>query len=64
MFDLPGDVAPQGFAYKSDKEDITPKLFDMTALPEGSSIYYIFLKKPSCFIQRRSKMWLEQSRSG
>ena len=39
--DLTGGVVPQGFASESDKEDVPPELFDMSALPEGASIYYI-----------------------
>ena len=43
--DLPGDDTPQGFVSYSDEEDITPKLFDMSSLPEGKSIYYISPEK-------------------
>ena len=42
MADIPGDVPLQDFASESDEEDITPKLFDMSELTEGASIYYIF----------------------
>ena len=31
--DIPGDVALQGFASKSDEEYVTLKLFDISALP-------------------------------
>ena len=41
MVDLPGYIAPQGFESESNEEGVTPKLFDMLALPKGASIYYI-----------------------
>ena len=49
MVDLPGDVAPQGFASKSDKEDVTPKLFDISEILEGTSIYYISHEETKLF---------------
>ena len=39
--DLPGDDTPQGFLSYSDEKDSTPELFDMPALPEGTSIHNI-----------------------
>ena len=39
--DLPGNDALQGFFSYSNEEVVTPELFDMSALPEGMSIYYI-----------------------
>ena len=38
---LNGDDAQKGFMYQIDKEDITAKLFDISALPEGTILYYI-----------------------
>ena len=40
--DIPSDVAPQGFASKSDEEGVMTKLFHMSVLPEDMSIYYIY----------------------
>ena len=59
--DIPENDAPQGFMYWSDDEGVTTKLFDMSSLPEMTSIYYTPLNKPICFIQRCSKTWLVQS---
>ena len=36
-------------------------LFNISALPEGTIIYYIYPEKPIYFIQNRAKMWLVQS---
>ena len=47
--DLPGYVSTQVSASESDKENVTPKLFEMSALPEGSSIYYIFTEATKLF---------------
>ena len=42
--DLPGYDSPQGFMSYSDEEDVMPKLFDISALPEGTIIYNISLE--------------------
>ena len=46
---IPENVATQGFVYKSDREDNTPKFIDMSALPEGASIYYISSEATNLF---------------
>ena len=38
---FPGDDSLQGFLSWSDEENFMPELFDMSELPEGTSIYYI-----------------------
>ena len=50
--DLPGDDAPQGFVSYSDEEEVTPELFDMSALPEGTIIYYILPEEPKLFLPK------------
>ena len=38
---ITGDDAQKGFMYQIEKEDITAKLFDISSLPDGTSLYYI-----------------------
>ena len=38
---FPGDDSLQGFLSWSYEENFMPELFDMSELPEGTSIYYI-----------------------
>ena len=47
--DISGDDASQGFLSYSNKEEVTPKLFDMSALPEVTSIYYIYSEENKLF---------------
>ena len=47
---ISGDVAPQGFASNIDEEDITPKFFDMSELPEEANIYYILPEATKLFL--------------
>ena len=59
--DLPGGDAPQFSVSYIEYEEVTPKLLDLSALPEGTSIYYIFPEETNLFHQRRAKIWLAQS---
>ena len=54
-YDLPGDDAPQGFVYYSDKEDVTTILFYMSSLPKGISKYYIFPEETNVFNPKEVK---------
>ena len=47
--DIPGDDVPKLFVSWSYEEVITSKLFDISALPEETSIYYISPEETKLF---------------
>ena len=51
--DIPGYDALQGFVSYIYKEDVMHKLFDISVLPEGTIIYYIYPEETNLFFPKK-----------
>ena len=63
IFDIPGYDASQGVCHRATSKTLGPNYFICKHFQKGRLCIIFPPKKPSCFIQMRSKMWSVKLRS-